>query len=715
MPLLESLTEGKIFKDYQNNRYFSSRLKFFRSMKRIIQLSFFTIAALICCTPGYSQKVLKKADAAFEARQYYNAINYYKQAYAVAGKDKKAMILYRSGVASQEINDYKGAEAFYNKAIAANFDNPDVYYRLAEVLKSQMKYAEATVEYNNYKSKGGNAKRADLGVKSCQLAQQWVDNPMRYKIENISLVNSKQKDYAPCFSDKKYKTLVITSNRDGGLGGQDLNTGTNHTDVWETKMDKNGKWSTPVLLPPAVSTPVNEGRAWVSKKGDLIFFTRCPEEKNKENKCGLYMAKKQGSTWGEATALPFNTDTVQFGHPCLSSDGKILYFASKMGGGYGGVDIWSCTYEQKTNTWGQPRNLGPQINTEGNEVYPSVSDDGKKLYFSSDYHPGLGGLDLFTADVSPDGKFTKPVENLKYPINSSYDDFAIVFEGKRNRGYFSSNREGGKGDDDIWSFSLPALMFTVKGNVFSEGDPNTGKGKGETVENVKVKVIGSDGSINEVNTSKDGSYSFRVKESNTYTVSTETGQNSKSSTHSKDGFLANKDVRVITTVGEAASKDFVADFAVKPVVPTLRMPEIRYALGSAELLPESKDSLNYLYNILKDNPTIVVELSAHTDSQGDDKSNMQLSQARAQSCVDFLVKEKSINEKRLVPKGFGESKPVVTEAQIQKAKTKEERDALHAKNRRTEFRVLNFNFVDPNAPKTPTKPQKTDEDEEEVE
>jgi peptidoglycan-associated lipoprotein len=683
-------------------------------MKKSIRLILTTIAALICCSPVYSQKVLKKADAAFEARQYFNALNYYKQAYSVVGKDKKAMVLYRSGVASQEINDYKGAETYYNKAIAANYDNPDVYLRLAEVLKSQMKYPEAMVEYQNYQSKGGNAKRADLGIKSCKLAQQWVDNPMRYKIENISLVNSKQRDYAPCFSDKKYQTLIITSNRDGGLGGQDLVTGTNHSDLWETKLDKNGKWSTPVLLPPSVSTPVNEGRAWISKKGDIIFFTRCPEEKNKENKCGLYMAKKQGSTWGPAELLPFSNDTIQYGHPCLSSDGKVLYFASKMSGGYGGVDIWSCTFDQKTNTWGQPRNLGPQINTEGNEVYPSVSDDGKRFFFSSDYHPGLGGLDLFVAEVGADGKFSKPVENLKYPINSSFDDFGIVFEGKRQRGYFSSNREGGKGDDDIWSFNLPALVFTVKGNVFCEGDPNTGKGKGETVENVKVKIIGSDGSINESNTGKDGAYSFRIKEANTYTVSTETGPTSKDPTHNKLGFLANKDARVISTVGEGNSKDFVADFAVKPIVEVLRMPEVRYELGSAKLAPEAKDSLEYLYNILKENPTIVVQLSAHTDSRGDDKSNMELSQARAQSCVDYLVKEKGINEKRLEAKGYGETRPVVTEDQIKKAKTKEEQEALHAKNRRTEFKVLNFNFVDPNAPKVP-KPTKKTDDEDDVE
>ncbi|MBL7930849.1 MAG: PD40 domain-containing protein, partial [Bacteroidia bacterium] len=445
-------------------------------MKNITKLTLAAVAVLFFCVSGFSQKALKKADEAFDSRMYFEALNYYKEAYAGASKDKKAIILYRSGVCSQEINDYKGAETYYNKAIASAFDDPNVYLRLAEVLKNQMKYPEAIVEYNNYKSKGGDAKKADLGIKSAELAQQWVDNPMRYKIENISLVNSKQNDYAPCFSDKKGQTIMFTSDRDGSLGGQEMVTGANHSDLYEAKVDKNGKWSTPVLLPPSVSTPVNEARGWVSKKGDMIFYTRCPEDKGKQNKCGLYMAKKQGSTWGEGTLLPFVNDTVHFAHPCLSVDGKVLYFTTRLSGGYGGLDIWSCTYDAKSNSWGQPKNCGPMVNTAGNESFPSVSSDGRKLYFSSDYHPGLGGLDIFMAEIGSDGKMSKPVENLKYPINSSYDDFGIVYEGKKQRGYFSSNREGGKGGDDIWSFNLPPLAFALKGNVFSEGDPNTGKG-----------------------------------------------------------------------------------------------------------------------------------------------------------------------------------------------------------------------------------------------
>jgi peptidoglycan-associated lipoprotein len=670
-------------------------------MKNITKLTLTVAATVILTASGFSQKLLKKADATFEARQYAKAIEMYKQAYPNAPKDKKPMILYKQGISSQEINDYKQAEVNYQKAISTGFDDPTVYLRLAEVLKNQLKYPEAIIEYNNYKTKGGDAKKADLGVKSCELAQQWKDAPMRYKIENMSLINSKESDYAPSYSDKKYQTLIFTSRREGALGEKELNLGANHSDIYETKLDKNGKWSTPVLLPPAISSAVNEGRGWVSKKGDMIFFTRCPEEKNKQMKCGLYMAKKQGSTWGEASRLPFNADSVQFGHPTLSADGKVLYFASRMSGGYGGVDIWSCTYDAKNNAWGQPVNAGPAVNTEGDEMYPTISDDSKKLYFSSNFHPGMGGLDIFMAEAGADGKFTKPVENLKYPMNSSYDDFGIIFEGKKQKGYFTSNRDGGKGSDDIWAFNLPPLVFNLKGLVISEGDQNTGKGKGESVEGVKVKIIGSDGTNVEFTTGKDGTYKLdKLKEKTTYTVSTEPNQASKSASNPNKGFLANLDKKVFSTIGSNESKNFTADFAVKPVTPNLRMPEILYETGKWDLLPQSKDSLNYLYNIMKDNPSTRVELNSHTDSRDNDKKNLELSQKRAQSCVDYLVKEKGIHPDRLKAVGKGETELLVTDAQIKKAGSKQEQEALHQKNRRTTFKITGFDFVDPNAPKT---------------
>ena len=685
-------------------------------MKTLIKQFSIAFLSLILSFSGFSQKKNKnliKADEAFENHEYFSAITLYKQALSGSTDETKGYIFYRAGEASQEINDYKEAESYFQKAIKANYTEPLVYLKLAEVLKIESKYDESIIEYKNYKTKGGEAKKADRGISSCQLAKKYSENPTRYQIENMTLINSKARDYCASFSDKSNKTIVFSSNREGSLGDIDVTTGKNKSDIYETKVDKNLKWSTPVLLPPAISTEVNEGQPWVSKKGDMIFFTRCPESKGKKSKCGLYMAKKQGSTWGDAELLPFNNDTVQFGHPCLSSDGKILYLSSRKAGGYGGADIWSCTFDVKKAEWGQLKNAGSEVNTSGNEVFPTLSDDGKHLYFSSDYHPGLGGLDIFEAEAGIDGKYTKHVVNMKAPINSAFDDFSLIFEGKKQKGFFTSNREGGKGDDDIWGFNLPPLVFSGKGNVFCEGDPKTGKGKNEPVEAVKVLIIGSDGSISESITGKDGSYTFKLKEKTTYTVSTETSKSSKSASFAKDGFLANKDHRFFQTVGEDHSKEFKADFFVKPVVPDLRMPEIQYALGSAELLPESKDSLNYLFNILKDNPTIVCELSAHTDNQGKAASNFTLSEARAQSCVDYLVIEKKIPAARLVAKGFGQTKLIVSDELIKAAKSKEEKDALHQKNRRTEFKVLNFNYVDANSPKTPVKTNKPKTEEEE--
>jgi peptidoglycan-associated lipoprotein len=325
----------------------------------------------------------------------------------------------------------------------------------------------------------------------------------------------------------------------------------------------------------------------------------------------------------------------------------------------------------------------------------------------------MGGLDIFVAELSPDGKASKAVENLKYPINSSFDDFGIVYEGKKQKGYLTSNREGGKGDDDIWSFVLPPLVFNGKGLGISKGG-RAGAGAGEPVEVVKVKIVGSDGTINESVTGKDGSYNFKLKENTTYTITTETGKDSKSATHNKKGFLASKDSRVITTVGEPVSKDFIADFQLGPIEDEIRMPEIRYDLGKWELRPEAKDSLLFLYQTMVDNPAIVCELNSHTDSRGDAKKNQELSQKRAQSCVDFLVNEKKIAPARLVAKGYGKSMLLVGDDVIKNAKTKEEKEALHQKNRRTSFRILNWDYVDPNKPKTEApkvKPKVEGEDE----
>lgn len=682
-------------------------------MKNLKTLALTTIAIMAFVFSVSAQKnYLKDADVAYENHQYFNAIELYKQAYTKVKKaDAKARILFRTAQSYQEINDFKGAETYYNKAIKAKYPDPIAILNLADVLKTQQKYEEAIVEYNNYKKEMPSDSRGENGVKSCELAKQWKDAKntpeTRLKVENMSLINSKESDFSPAYADKKYTSLIFTSTRQGATGSIDVTTGQNHSDLYEAKLDKNGKWSTPAPLASTIVSKMNEASVSVSKKGDVMFMTRCPEAKGKQLKCQLYVCKKQGPSWAEPELLPFCVDSIAFGHPSINVTGDVLYFTAKLSGGYGGKDIWMSTYNKKDKAWGEPVNLGPTVNTQGDEMYPYIADDDKTLYFSSNYHLGMGGLDIFKAAKGTDGKFTKAPENLKYPMNSAGDDFGIIFEGKKIKGYFTSNREGGKGSDDIYSFILPPLNFNLTGTVVSEEG-------NEPVTNAFIHLKGSNGDMFEFKTAADGKYNFKLKENTSYEVTVGTDKSTVSQTF-KLGFLANKDMGKLTTVDENESKDFVKDFALTPVKAEIRFPAVLYALGKADLLVDvagtdpsndtrkplnSKDSLNFLYQTLIDNPSIIVELQSHTDSRGSDAKNQVLSEARAKSCVDYLINEKKIPAARLTFKGWGEKKLLVTDAVINKAKTKEEKTALHQKNRRTVFRIVSWDYVDPNAPKT---------------
>lgn len=682
-------------------------------MKNLTKLALSAAAVLILAFSASAQKnYLKDADLAFDNSQFFNAIELYKQAYTKVKKaDQKAKVLYKTAVSYHKINDLKAAETYYSKAIKAKYPDPIAVLKLADCLKAQAKYPEAIVEYNNYKKLMPSDSRGETGAKSCELAQQWKDAKntpeTRLKVENMTLLNSKESDFSPAYSDKKYTSLIFTSTRQGATGSIDITTGQNHSDLYEAKMDKNGKWSTPAPLASTIVSKMNEASVAVSRKGDVMFMTRCPEAKNKQLKCQLYICKKQGPSWAEPELMPFCIDSIAFAHPSINVAGDVLYFTSKLPGGFGGKDIWMSKYDKKAKAWGQPENLGASINTPGDEMFPFIAEDDKTLYFSSNYHLGMGGLDIFKAEKDANGKFSKAPENLKWPMNSPADDFGIIFEGKKIKGYFTSNREGGKGSDDIWAFVLPPLNFNLTGTVVSE------EGR-EPVANALIHLKGSNGDMFEFKTGADGKYSFKLKENTSYEVTVATDKNTTSATY-KLGFLANKDMGKLTTVDNYESKDFVKDFALTPVKAEIRFPAVLYALGKAELLVDptgedksndtrkplnSKDSLDFLYRTLIDNPTIIIELQAHTDSRGNNKANQTLSEARAKSCVDYLVNEKKIPIERLKSKGWGEEKLLVKDDVINKAKTKEEKEALHQKNRRTVFRIVSWDYVDPNAPKS---------------
>jgi len=661
-------------------------------MKKITLALVFSAAFFVS---SFAQKnPMKEGDNSFTNHEYFTAIDWYKKAYVKEKKaEKKAKILFRTAESYRHINQLNEAITYYTKAIAAKYPDPISNFYIGEIKKEQKLYNEAISAFENYKKEVPSDKRAEDEIKSCELAQKWVDSPTRHKVENMGMINTKSEEFSPAFADKKNTSLYFTSTREGSTGAKtDGTTGDLSSDIFETKLGKDGKWSTPTPLAEPVNSPANEGTAVVDRKQTFMIFTRCAEAKKKQITCQLFISKKAGPAWGAPELLPFNIDSSQFQQPTLSPDGNTLYFSSNMSGGKGKNDIWRSDFDKKAKNWGTPVNLGGSVNTAGNEGYPSVHSDGKTLYFSSDAMLGLGGLDIYKITADKGGAFTGIAENLKYPMNSPYDDFGIIYDGSKDRGYLSSNREGGKGEDDIWSFYLPPLVFNASGTVTNLKDKTV-------VPNCPIIIKGSDGTLAQVASDKDGNYTLALKPQVSYEIYTQTNKDLKTATAPR-GFFSSEDKGKFSTIDVMESTNFKKDFQLNPVPEgEIRFPAVQYELGKSTLLEQSKDSLNFLFKTLTDNPSIIIELSAHTDSRGSDKINVPLSQARAQSCVDYLV-SKGIPVERMKAKGYGKTKLKITDAQIAKAKTKEEKEALHQLNRRTVFKILSWDYVDPKAPKT---------------
>ncbi|MCB0430192.1 MAG: OmpA family protein [Flavobacteriales bacterium] len=632
----------------------------------------FILLFIVSLSASAQMNFMKEANDAYDAMKYFEAIDLYKKAYTKAKKPaQKAEILFKTAECYRMSNDTRQAEVWYDKALKAKYKDHVAQLYYADMKKANEKYDEAIVEYNAYKALEPDDIRGKEGVEACTNAQKWKDDPTRYKVENMALINSEYHDFSPSYAKKDYSLLYFTSTRPSSLGkGIDEWVGQSFSDIYETKRDKNGKWSQPTPIAGEVNGPANDGSSFLDDRGSSMVFTRCDVQKTGSTVCKLCSAKKKGTGWSDIEPLPFGNDTVQVGHPSLTDDESIIYFASDMAGGQGGKDIWMATYTKKSRTWSEPKNLGPTINTPGNEMYPFIHSDGT-LYFASDGQPGMGGLDIFFA--KPDGDDWKKPENMKYPINSAGDDFAIIVEKNAERGYFTSNRANGKGGDDIYMFWLPPLVFTLQGVAYDV------ESKGY-LPSTKITIDGGNGESITLETDTVGHYFTQIKQNMTYDL-----------TASKQKFL--NDNGTETTMGLTESADLVHDFYLQSTATKeIRFPDVLYDLDKYELRPESKDSLDFLYKVLVNNPTIVIELSAHTDSRGSDKYNKTLSQKRAQSCVDYLV-SKGIPSDRMVPVGYGESRLLVTDADIAKLSTEEEKEAAHQKNRRTVFSVIRDNYV----------------------
>lgn len=668
-------------------------------------LTLIAILALMANIAYGQNKVLKQADEAYKNAQYTEAIELYKKASPkIKKKDVKVDVMYKTAESYRRNHDYKNAEVWYKKAIKANTDEPLATLYLADVLKAQEKYDEAVVEYNNYKKLAPADPRGENGVESCKLAQKWKDNPTKYSVDNVSQLNTKYNDWGVAYSKKNFKDIVFTSSREGTTGSAtEPWLGQSFEDVFEAKLDKNGKWSTPSPLAAPFNTKVNEGAPASNNKYNLLYFTRCGEKKDKTLGCQIYLSKKKGATsWDEPTQIVLAEDSFSCGDPALSPTEDTLFFSSDMPGGQGGTDIWYVTFDKKKKEWSKPTNLGNTINTIGNERFPFLHDDGT-LYFSSDGHLGMGGLDLFMAKKA--GNKWANVANLRYPLNSSGDDFGIVFQGVSptgeylEKGYLSSNRKGGKGADDIYSFMLPPPCFTLQGVVRNEVTK-------EVMPGVKVQITGTDGTALEATTDATGSYMIECKPSAKFKLN-----NGYEVQVFKDKFINQKGKGQFDTKGLEESKDFVIDFELLTTEKPIKLPLILYDLGKWDLLPQYQDSLTGLIKTMTENPTIVIELRSHTDARGNDKSNDELSYKRSKSVVDFLI-SKGIAGDRMVPKGMGERELLNKCKDGVKCSEPE-----HQVNRRTDFKVIRNDYVAPADPSKIVAPKivvEDDEDEEEA-
>jgi len=573
-------------------------------MKHLLSLTmlFFLVSTTSLLSQSSKKNKMSKADKAYMMQNYYEAEKLYKADYAKEkNRAKKAELIFLQAECARNIGTpiyLKKAMAMYKRAIKAKYPHAEVYLRNAQVLQKQQKFSDAIVQYEKYKEFKPNDDRPDKGIESCMFALDALQNPSRYELTSFQH-NTNQEEYSPCYASRDYDELFFTSSRDGSLGkSADGFTGNSFTDIYWSKYDKKKKrWSKPSPFEEPMNTSDHEASPSLNKRGNELYFTRCME--NSKIKpiptCEIYFSKKKGKNWISPVLLPLPYDSVSsFAHPSLSSDGKVLYFSSDMKGGYGGKDIWYIK-KVKRDEWSEPINLGDEINTSGNELFPFIHADGS-LYFSSDGHVGMGGLDIFKAVFDAENNL-RSVNNMNSPINSSNDDFGIIFEDEEERGYLSSNRLGSKGDD-IYRFNLPKLNLTLSGVI-------TDLKTKQIISGATIDIVGSDGSISQTVTDNSGRYLFDeefVKENVSYSI-----------TVSNEGYLSSNFTQ--STIGVNESVNMVQDIVLEATLKEIVLPKIEYDFNSAELRKESKEALNTLVAVLVENPNVVIQLRSHKDTE----------------------------------------------------------------------------------------------------
>ena len=644
---------------------------------------------LLIVSSLYSCKSAKLSDAEEKQRigEYYEAAAIYRKVYTKTSPKKmdlRSYIAYRMAECNRLINNTAKATSAYMNAIRYDYPDSTVYLRMGQMLQKTGRYPEAIKNYDIYMENDPSNLLAINGIQGCELAPGWKKNPTRYEVRRMDKFNSRRGEFSPMLAGDKYDQLYFASSRSKDKDAKvSAITGQNNNNLFLVKQDEKGAWLAPVELEDEVNTEYDEGTPSFSPDGNTMYYTYCAQDPEGPRTAEIYISTRSSAKWGKGTRATIVKDSVTaLGHPSISPDGKYLYFVSDAVGGFGGKDIFRARVAG--NDFGPMENLGEEINTPGDEMFPYVRDS-VTLYFASNGHPGMGGLDLFKATQDSTGKWK--VENLGAPINSMADDFGITFAGKEERGFFCSNRNDARGYDHIYSFERPTITIFIEGIVNDVDE--------YPIEDATVRIVGKDGLNVKVPVKKDGTYRVELERDIRYVMMA-----------SARGYL-NQNYE-LHTGPEEKNETYIVDFFLSPISKPVVIDNIFYDFDKATLRPESKKALDEMIKMLNDNPNVTIELGAHTDRKGTDQYNERLAQRRAQSVVDYLIAG-GIEAARLEAKGYGESVPKTINKKMAKqfdflkegdvlteefilALPPEQQEIADQINRRTEFKVLRTNY-----------------------
>ena len=650
----------------------------------IIVCLLLTAVAAGCRTPKLSE-----ADAQFQRGEYYDASVTYKKVYNKLRKKEqrpqRGEVAFKMGRCYRLLNMSARASAAFQNALRYEYPDSTTHFMLAQALHADGKYAAALRSYDKYLEFCPDDSLAINCAEGCRTAQEIRARGSRYVVKQAKLFNSRRADFCPMYLGADCDQIYYTSTTEKATGDKKSEiTGMKNADVFFSKKNEKGEWERPEPVEGELNTEFDEGIVAFSPDAQTMYLTKARRELNAPTSVEIYTSTRSDAKWSAPVKFEITADTLStFGHPAVSPDGEYLYFVSDMPGGYGGKDIWRISLKERQ---GSLVNLGPDINTEGNDDFPYVRSDGS-LYFSSDGHPGMGGLDIFRATAVGDPADLRwKVENMGFPINSAGDDFGITF-GKGEDGFFSSNRGDARGYDHIYSFEYDPVRITIEGLVMDKDE--------EPVKNAIIRIVGNDGSNQKEVARNDGSFSFALQRGVKYVMLA-----------GAKGYLNQKQ----EFASDSTMED--ANYWVEFILPSISKPSvvenIFYDYDKADLRPESKTALNELIAVLHDNPNVTIEMASHTDRWGSDAYNIDLSERRAKSVVDYLV-ENGISRDRLQPHGYGKSRPktvtkriarlypqfkegdILTEEFI-KTLSEEDQQAADQINRRTEFSVLSLTY-----------------------